>query len=345
MARPKKKRYEFVPSLNLYRYRPSWYGKAIYAKTEEEMADKVEFLKRNTEQQKLSALNPTFGQAAKEWYEIKATTVSPTTLWNIQKHITYLNHTLKDIPIRHINTTLYTNALSYNPSLSPQSKKMYQATLRGILSFCKERRIINDLPFAEALPFKTLPKPKKALSQDQTDYVLKQSAHRQYEAFAYLAVYTGMRASEILGLLWENVHLKSETPYISVKTHIVESYGHVPHFSDKLKTPAAYRDIPICIPLFKYLSALPRTSEFVCIRNIASALNVSDAFRHAFDSPITPHALRRTWITRLIASGVDPKTVQYLAGHEKSDITMNIYAQVMYNQPKDTYAMINSAML
>jgi len=29
---------------------------------------------------------------------------------------------------------------------------------------------------------------------------------------------------------------------------------------------------------------------------------------------------------------VDPKTVQYLAGHENSKVTMDIYAKVKYNK-------------
>ena len=36
-----------------------------------------------------------------------------------------------------------------------------------------------------------------------------------------------------------------------------------------------------------------------------------------------------------ICVGLDPKTVQYLAGHESSKITMDIYAKVKYNRPED----------
>lgn len=54
-----------------------------------------------------------------------------------------------------------------------------------------------------------------------------------------------------------------------------------------------------------------------------------------------PHLLRRTYITMLIANGMDPKTVQYLAGHASSRITMDIYAQVMYNTPAQLSGEIN----
>jgi integrase len=56
---------------------------------------------------------------------------------------------------------------------------------------------------------------------------------------------------------------------------------------------------------------------------------------YSLDFDVTPHQLRHTYITNLIYAGVDPKTVQYLAGHENSKITMDIYAKVKYNRPEE----------
>ncbi|MBN2712270.1 MAG: site-specific integrase [Planctomycetes bacterium] len=39
------------------------------------------------------------------------------------------------------------------------------------------------------------------------------------------------------------------------------------------------------------------------------------------------HSLRYTFITELISAGVNPKAVQYLAGHSDIQTTLNIYAQ------------------
>lgn len=56
---------------------------------------------------------------------------------------------------------------------------------------------------------------------------------------------------------------------------------------------------------------------------------------YSLDFQVTPHLLRHTYITNLIHASVDPKTVQYLAGHESSKITMDIYAKVKYNKPNE----------
>lgn len=50
-----------------------------------------------------------------------------------------------------------------------------------------------------------------------------------------------------------------------------------------------------------------------------------------------------TYITNLIHSSVDPKTVQYLAGHESSKITMDIYAKVKYNRPDELVKSMGGA--
>ncbi len=65
--------------------------------------------------------------------------------------------------------------------------------------------------------------------------------------------------------------------------------------------------------------------------------------QYTLDFEVTPHQLRHTYITNLIHAGVDPKTVQYLAGHENSKITMDIYAKAKYNRPEDIAKALGDA--
>ncbi len=65
---------------------------------------------------------------------------------------------------------------------------------------------------------------------------------------------------------------------------------------------------------------------------------------YTIDFDVTPHMLRHTYITNLIYAGVDPKTVQYLAGHENSQVTMDIYAKVKYNRPEELASVVNEAL-
>lgn len=65
---------------------------------------------------------------------------------------------------------------------------------------------------------------------------------------------------------------------------------------------------------------------------------------YTMDFEVTPHQLRHTYITNLLYAGVDPKTVQYLAGHENSKTTMDIYAKVKYNRPEELIGVVNRAL-
>ena len=65
---------------------------------------------------------------------------------------------------------------------------------------------------------------------------------------------------------------------------------------------------------------------------------------YTIDFDVTPHLLRHTYITNLLYAGVDPKTVQYLAGHENRKTTMDIYAKVKYNKPEELLEVVNGAL-
>ncbi len=64
---------------------------------------------------------------------------------------------------------------------------------------------------------------------------------------------------------------------------------------------------------------------------------------YTIDFDVTPHLLRHTYITNLLLAGVDIKTVQYLAGHERAKVTLDIYAHLTYNQPEDLIEKVNMA--
>lgn len=65
--------------------------------------------------------------------------------------------------------------------------------------------------------------------------------------------------------------------------------------------------------------------------------------RYTIDFKVTPHILRHTYVTNLLLGGVDVKTVQYLAGHERAEITLNIYSHLTYNQPEAIMGRIAKA--
>ncbi len=93
---------------------------------------------------------------------------------------------------------------------------------------------------------------------------------------------------------------------------------------------------------YKYVNG--ESIKFTVKKELGQAQKNRPSIVATIDFEVTPHVLRHTYITNLIYMGVDPKTVQYLAGHENSKTTMDIYAKVKYNKPEELVETINLAL-
>ena len=58
----------------------------------------------------------------------------------------------------------------------------------------------------------------------------------------------------------------------------------------------------------------------------------------------TPHVFRHTYISIAVAAGVDPKTVQAIAGHADIEITLEVYAHVRQKSVEEAGEKISLAM-
>ena len=146
-----------------------------------------------------------------------------------------------------------------------------------------------------------------------------------------------------------------------------------PVVSDELKSAAARRDVPILPVLVGCLAELQRiaASDYVISSSDGQPWSMT-AYRNAWhyitrrqtgtakrtergetvrnskvqitiDFDVTPHILRRTYITNLILSRANIKVMQYLAGHSKAEITLNIYAHHIERSPEANLGAVLAA--
>jgi integrase len=194
------------------------------------------------------------------------------------------------------------------------------------------------------------PRPRKAiLTPDQVGRLLQAALndpHRGvYYAFPFL---TGVRPSEQLALLWQDVDLAGDVVRIR---RMQERDGSI---TDLTKTAAGTRQIPIS-PLLKTMLAAWRP---VCPskpgepERVFPALGASEAARHkkrggplsytnfrnnywrpalvALDLPyVTPHSARHAFISTLQAKGIEVGLVAMLAGHANATVTLTHYTQAV----------------
>lgn len=149
-----------------------------------------------------------------------------------------------------------------------------------------------------------------------------------------LSLYTGLRVGELIALEWSDVDLSNGT--ISVIKSCRDSWnknGYVKLF-DTPKTENSRRKIPIPVQLLPYLRDLKKHSanNFVVCGSGGKEISVR-SYQRTFELILNGlkiphrgfHALRHTFATRAIESGMDVKSLSKILGHKNSTVTLNRY--------------------
>ena len=362
---------------------------ALYAKTAEELYEKVEEAKRQIEEASFRRATPTVAEYCERWLLMQSAHIRTTTLTDYSSKVkNYIVAPLGHMYMANVTTDDVRLALV---AASEKSNSVYRSVhmlYKAIFNSAVDSNIIDYSPCERISAKGGKPqKDKEALTDEQIVKLLSAIKGLPPYVFVMIGLYAGLRREEILGLQWDSVYLDGDAPYISVR-RAWHSEHNRPVISTELKTKAARRDIPIPKNLAECLreAKSKSTSDFVVANSEGNPLSYTQFKRvwqyivtrstkertyvryingqkitktvtpvlgekaahngnvvYSLDFQVTPHQLRHTYITNLIYASVDPKTVQYLAGHENSKITMDIYAKVKYNKPEQLSAVVNLA--
>ncbi|HHY0013828.1 TPA: site-specific integrase [Clostridioides difficile] len=189
----------------------------------------------------------------------------------------------------------------------------------------------------------------------------------KFEILFLLALSTGLRLGELLGLKWSDISFDDESLTVNRilqrvteinkdgtrEKKVIEQY---PKTKNSIRTVPIPRNILVKLKKHKIQQTEQRlllgdayiNNNYVICNDTGLALNnnrpgkILDSLLKKLNIPkIKFHALRHTYATRLFEAGVPPKTVQTLMGHYDISITMDIYTHVMHNTKQDAVDKIN----
>ncbi len=201
--------------------------------------------------------------------------------------------------------------------------------------------------------------PKKLISFNPMEYVVRRSQSEDYELFAQngateqvtptinkekfkelicylekkknpailpiqIAYYTGLRIGEVCGLSWQDIDLEEQ--YLTVRRSM--RYNQTRHKIEigptkrrKVRQDGAYE--------------APSTVSIVC-RSAKKKIQGLEDFHF--------HTLRHTFTSNLLSYGAAPKEVQELLGHSDVSTTMNIYAHASREAKRTSAKLLDSVM-
>jgi integrase len=247
--------------------------------------------------------------------------------------------------------------------LSNRSLEYIHTTLRKALEDAKNDGIITRNPTDGVKPHKTpqgTAKESKALDPIQVRALLSAASGDRWEALYVIALHTGLRRGEALGLLWEDVDLEEAT--LSVKRSLdIDGTLKTP------KNPASRRTLKLTPRALAALKAHKvRQNEerlragdvwedhnLVFPNTVGRAMNAGNFYRRDFkplfervglaDERFTFHSLRHTFATTLAAKGVHPSTAQKMLGHSDIRMTLAIYTHATDEMQDAATAALESA--
>ena len=326
-----KKKYQYLTKAIIM---PDGTRKYFRAKTQKELDEKVLKAQILVNAGVDIGNEETFGHFAQMWFDMyKKPYLRERSLdaikYVLNQHILPVigGYRLRDITPMHIQAIM---AGLSGKSNSLQSKVL--SNLRSIFSIAQENGLVAKTPVSTTLKLngkKTAE--KEPLSVVDCSLLLDRVKNSRARTFLLIALHTGMRRGEILGLQWDDVDFKSGMIHIRHNAVITE---HETTVNDFLKTAAGRRDVPLTEDLEQWLRAQKKLahSKYVIAMENHKPLTKSSyrslwrlIERELPEKHITAHLLRHTYITRLFEAGLDVKEVQYLAGHSTMDMTLKVY--------------------
>lgn len=298
-----------------------------------------------------------------EWLEMRSKSISPQTysthITNAKKHII---PEIGDIPLTKLN------AMAIQRLVNNLSAKGYESsTIKRIVDI-----VSGSLNYAEKMdlivknPCKRVEKPKikkkeaSIWDKDQILAFLRVAEKSRYYMAFLLALMTGMRQGEVLGLRWKDVDFDNKV--ISIRQTLSHDGKS---FQQGGKTKGSVRSINISDVTVTYLKKHRKTVleeklalgadykdyDLVVCTSLGTPINPSNVRRemkklaHEAGVPLIKfHEQRHTHASHLIMQGVNAKIVSERLGHSKVQMTLDTYSHLLPNMQADVSERFESSL-
>ena len=326
--------------------------KTIYGKEREEVADKlIEALSNRNKGLVFDVDNLKLGEYLGRWLtDSVRDTVRPTTFERYEQVVRlHIRPVLGKVKLKNLTAAhvrgLYRHKL--DAGLSPRTVQYVHVTLHKVLKQAIADGLIPRNATEAVKPPQVRREEMQPLTAEQVKVLFQAAKGDRLEALYVLAVTTGLRQGELLGLRWDDIDLEVGT--LQVRRTLTTAKGG-PVLSAP-KTKGSRRTVklsPTALEalrshLARQLEEIDRVGSLWREKGLIFAAEVGEPLRRQYVTArrfkpllrraglpeIRFHDLRHTCATLLLSENVNPKVVSEMLGHATIAITLDTYSHVL----------------
>ena len=340
--------------------------KSVYGKTQKEVRQKLTAITAEIDDGTyMEPCRMTLDEWLDIWLRDYLTGVKPSTAYLYQRQAKlYIRPALGSVRLDRLEP--HTIQRFYNslheerdgkPPLSAKSIKNIHGVLHKALKQAVLTGYLRTNPSEACILPRIIRKEMRPLEEDQVAVFLREVQGHPHEYLYKIALFTGLREGEVLGLGWEHIDFQTGTLTVKWQLRREQKKGGRYYFSPPKNNKSRCLTLaPSVIQLFR-LQKLEQNSMrmeagdaweehgLIFTNQTGGYLSyrtVYDCFKRIvrnIGAPATRfHDLRHTFAVASIKSGDDIKTVQENLGHATAAFTLDVYGHVTKQMKQDSAA-------
>ena len=349
--------------------------KVFYGKTQKEVQEKMKVALYEQQKGMLPATTTkvTVAQFLKDWLETtQKYDVRPRTYERYEEvvrlHISPIlgRHQLQKLTTHHVES-FYAKKLE--EGLSSRTVNTFHNVLHKALDKARKSRLIVENVCDLVDPPRVEDVEGTPLTLKQVKQLLRIAKGHRIEALLTLALATGMRRGELLGLKWQDIDFEKSILQIRrimsrvpTKLKSEAKKGQVEAATKAKKSRRSIIIVPLAFEALQQHQERQREArkkagdrwidrDLVFCTSIGTPLNPDRDVRLPFKRLLSEaklpdirfHDLRHSAATLLLGMGIHPKIVQEILGHSSIAVTMNVYSHVLPTMQQDAMGMLGNA--
>jgi len=285
---------------------------------------------------------PVFSEVAKDWLEYKKPNVRASTWDGYQTHLKHHFNEINILKINRITTPTVEKYIAYHQEqgMSIPNLKKVLGTFNQVMKYAVRHRYLDYNPVRDAERPRGQGEDEgddmsiRILTPSEINRLIDAEKDPKYKTLFMLAIMSGARQGELLGLKWTDVD------WFNKQIHIQRTFNKARWYKPKTKESNRKIDLgpAMMAELKKWMLACPPNDLDLIFPNgagkpLCQSHMLSRYFFPAMKKAEIPrirfHDSRHTFASLLIEQGENIKYIQSQLGHSSPDVTLRVYAHLM----------------